>query len=439
VVLSLTVMLLPTAVLVGSSLFAFQRLFAAVEEIVSEVADEIRPMQELQSLLLEPARAIRDYALRQDPGSRASFEAGSARVDEAFRHLNDTVPFARAEERDLLRAAQEQWRAAAASGQRVLSASQPASETGPGQDDYGRFEGQLAQLERFFPMLLASARQEVEDERARVVAEVTRVHFHVGAIFALGVSVALVAGLLLRRAVLSPLRELQEGAHRFGGGDLSYRIPLTGPEELRDLAAAFNVMARRLQEGHSALIDLSLRDPLTRVFNRREFFARLGDEVERAQCRHRPLALLMLDIDHFKAVNDAHGHPAGDAALRAVAQVLRSAIRPVDTVARYGGEEFAVLLPNTTPHGGAAIARRLAAGIGSQVLSVGKGEHLALTVSIGVASLPADATSAEELLTAADDALYRAKRGGRNRVATSHDGGAEPYLRLVDPAGPGSS
>jgi len=279
----------------------------------------------------------------------------------------------------------------------------------------------------------------VEEERLRVEEELRRVRLYVGGIFALGLGAALVAGLLLRRSILAPLRRLRDGAQHFGGGDLSYRIQPTGPEELRELAQAFNVMAGKLQEEQSALMDLSLRDPLTRAFNRREFFARLGVETEQARRRDRPLSLLMVDIDHFKAVNDAYGHPAGDAALRSVAEALRAAVRPTDTVARYGGEEFAVLLPDTPLEGSAAIAARLAASMGAQVFSVGRGERLAITVSVGVASFPLDAASAEELLIAADDALYRAKREGRNRIATARDDPGKLRLRLVDPVGGASS
>jgi two-component system, cell cycle response regulator len=160
-------------------------------------------------------------------------------------------------------------------------------------------------------------------------------------------------------------------------------------------------------------------DPLTQLLNRRALIVKLVAELERVRRYNAPLSVLMLDVDHFKLVNDTHGHLAGDQVLEAMGTLLQRAARTVDTVARYGGEEFAIVLPETGEQGAIAFAERLRAKIESNGFSIGRGQELHLTISVGVTTFPAArATSAEGLLDCADQALYRAKQDGRNLVRT---------------------
>ena len=166
--------------------------------------------------------------------------------------------------------------------------------------------------------------------------------------------------------------------------------------------------------------NLAIRDSLTGLFNHRHTMDLLSREVERAVRYAGGVSALMLDIDHFKKVNDEHGHLAGDAVLREVARLLRGALRTVDSVGRYGGEEFLVLLPQTPPDEARRTGERMRQQIGDHVFRVGTRE-LRVTVSVGVATWESGgAQSAEGLMREADQALYRAKEAGRNRVA---DGG----------------
>lgn len=158
---------------------------------------------------------------------------------------------------------------------------------------------------------------------------------------------------------------------------------------------------------------LALTDSLTGCVNRRSFEQQLEKDLRHSTRTRRPLSLIMLDIDHFKRVNDSHGHDAGDAALRFLADVLRDELRVVDTAARYGGEEFAVILPETTLEGGLVVAERLRARIESmKIPGVG-----CITASLGVATFPLHANARAQFVSAADHALYEAKGDGRNRVA----------------------
>jgi two-component system, cell cycle response regulator len=162
---------------------------------------------------------------------------------------------------------------------------------------------------------------------------------------------------------------------------------------------------------------LAHTDALTQVLNRRALSLRLAAEIDRAKRYDSVVTLLMIDIDHFKRVNDTHGHLVGDDVLRTIASVLRHEVRSADVVARYGGEEFVVVLPETDHAGAIVFAERIRERIERETFGEENGVHLRLTTSIGVAAFPASGVDrAEELLARADAALYRAKAEGRNRV-----------------------
>jgi len=188
-----------------------------------------------------------------------------------------------------------------------------------------------------------------------------------------------------------------------------------------DLEAGYQL---RLAEG-------ALHDPLTGLHNRRHLEERLLAEVSGAQRHGRPLSVLVIDLDHFKAVNDGHGHLAGDEALKLTAAVLRGVLRKEDTLARYGGEEFVVVARETAAGGAGALGERLRAAVERSRCLVGERE-IAITVSVGVAIAPRLPPGKPDgldraLLGLADQALYRAKAEGRNRVVSA-------TLELAPPA-----
>jgi two-component system cell cycle response regulator len=167
---------------------------------------------------------------------------------------------------------------------------------------------------------------------------------------------------------------------------------------------------RRLEE-------LAHTDPLTKALNRRALGERLAAEMERVRRYSTTMSVLLIDLDHFKLINDTHGHLAGDGVLFEVAELLQRVVRAVDVVARYGGEEFVVVLPETGGAGAEAFAERLRELIEGQPFVASRGRAIRLTTSIGVSSFPDfGVESVEDLLSKADQALYRAKSDGRNRV-----------------------
>jgi two-component system, cell cycle response regulator len=173
--------------------------------------------------------------------------------------------------------------------------------------------------------------------------------------------------------------------------------------------------AVKLGDTLEALRLLATRDELTGLLNRREFDRILREERDRALRFGRPLALLLIDIDHFKSVNDTHGHQAGDAVLTEVAKRLAAQVRTVDRVARFGGEEFALILMEADDHAALQVAEKICRAQANDPVKIGT-LALKVTISVGVAVLPGDAGTGAELLAAADRALYRAKDLGRNRV-----------------------
>ncbi|MBA2627727.1 MAG: GGDEF domain-containing protein [Gemmatimonadales bacterium] len=166
-----------------------------------------------------------------------------------------------------------------------------------------------------------------------------------------------------------------------------------------------------------ALRRLSMMDRMTGVFNRGYFDERLGAELSRARRHEQPLALVMLDVDHFKAFNDRHGHAAGDAGLRALSTLIRHSLRRSDLVARYGGEEFVLVMPVTTAEQVVDKLESLRQAIAGTPIRLPRQQASAqLTISAGIAVFPTDGVTADELIDQADARLFQAKEAGRNRI-----------------------
>lgn len=267
-----------------------------------------------------------------------------------------------------------------------------------------------------------------------------------------GGALALIASLTMVLLLQSQLRRFSVVIQRLASGDWNARVAYPARDEFGYLARAFNQMAQQLQqafeaqeqqreellaqneelervhaqlqqahkelatlnaellEANRALAQAAVTDGLTGLKNHRAFQESLHSAAQMAERLQQPLSLVMFDIDHFKQFNDTYGHPAGDELLRQVAQVLRESARAYDVAARYGGEEFALLLPNTTLEQAVQVAERL-----RQQIRAIENPHAPVSASFGVATYRRG-TPPATLVYEADAALYRAKRGGRDRV-----------------------
>jgi two-component system, cell cycle response regulator len=226
----------------------------------------------------------------------------------------------------------------------------------------------------------------------------------------------------LSALVTRPLRQLLVTVDRAASGDLTVRSQLTGRDEVGRIGTRLDGLvggAREVQR-------LAVTDELTGLGNVRHLADSLRLEVERAARFRRTLGVLLLDLDHFKEVNDAHGHRAGDAVLTEFADRIKGVVREVDLAFRQGGEEFVILLPETDIAGSLTAARRIGEAVRAEPFTVGA-VQIAVTVSIGVAVYPRHAGSGAETLEAADAALYAAKAAGRDTFSVA--GGVLPVQR----------
>lgn len=253
------------------------------------------------------------------------------------------------------------------------------------------------------------------------------------AVTVLALMLAAIVATFLAASVTGPLRHISTVVDRISSGDLLARVDVEEVGVMAPLAHGVNAMA-----GHVALNQEALReqvqratqelrrqkeaaemaariDPLTGVYSRRAFTESAELEMQRALRYGTPLALIMIDLDHFKSINDTHGHATGDAVLASFSHSIALEVREVDVIGRYGGEEFLVLLPNTDVTEALRVAERMRLSIASTELQV-HGGSLRYSASFGVAGFDARELSLNPFIDRADAALYQAKRTGRNRV-----------------------
>ncbi len=227
----------------------------------------------------------------------------------------------------------------------------------------------------------------------------------------------LLAALLLVAAlvysIVKPARELGQAVRRLTAGDLSVRVNTGSRDELGVVATYLNAMAARFNLRRNALEDEARRDTLTGLPNRRALETTLEDLLSGSSSQDSPVTVLMIDVDHFKQINDRLGHPVGDQALVWLAGIMRDCFRENDLLGRYAGDEFMALLPDTSPEKALAVAERLCDLVRAEA-DPARGRP---TVTVGVATADASRRTAEALLQAADEALYQAKERGRALVA----------------------
>ncbi len=243
-------------------------------------------------------------------------------------------------------------------------------------------------------------------------------------------ALAVILAILLARALTRPLEQIVDAVQRFTDGTAGGRLPTARKDEIGLLARSIENMQQqirvqfaKLEQKQGELDRLASHDSLTGLYNRRFFLDRLDHALAHAKRTNGQLALLFIDLDNFKTINDGLGHAAGDFVLRTLAQGLKSVVREVDTVARMGGDEFIILIDEIDNVDGLLVVAHKVLETLSQPVRRGEMD-LVSGASIGVSRYPSDGENADELIAAADQAMYRAKSGGRMRVCLAGEGGA---------------
>ena len=237
-----------------------------------------------------------------------------------------------------------------------------------------------------------------------------------------GASVLILVGLLLLSWRLQliftrPILELLDGMRRIGlSKDYTTVLATHHKDEFGELYRGFNAMLQEIRVRDEKLSQLATTDTLTGLANRGHALESLQTMLTRAQRLGRPMGVMLLDVDHFKQVNDTYGHPAGDQVLRDIAHILQANVRAYDLAARFGGEEFLVLCEGADLSATADMAERIRTAVASHVCRLADGQTLHTTVSVGVYAGAGPHATAMQLIEWADQALYRAKQAGRNRV-----------------------
>jgi len=414
--LGMAVMLLPLVILGIGSFLASKSMVKALEEVAKTETEELKPVVDIQKLVLRAAMPPNDYIILGDPTEQVLFEFLERETDIKFKALKASPCYEEEAERKLIDASSAEWEKARSLGREIFTIARPQ-----GNRDAGRrmkaFDAQIGKAAERLDRLYDEVQEEIVKQHTHARGVQRTMTLLLVLVFAGALLIAGIAGFFLSRSIILPIRALQDGVFRFGQGDNSFRVVLDRQDEFGQLAKTLNTMAEQLEH-----------DSLTGVYSRPEFERRLKNELDRSHRYGHILTLLMVDLDHFKQVNDTCGHPCGDDALRTVALRLTKEVRTFDSVARYGGEEFAIIMPETGANGARAVAERLRESVASRPITTGRGNILDLTVSIGMATFPDDARSGEDLIAVADLALYAAKDRGRNRVVV-YEIGLDPALR----------
>jgi two-component system, cell cycle response regulator len=424
-------MLLPLLVLAGSLFVIFDQAIGSFEQTESERLEKIFPLAELKHALeqAEPTLTVLSQS-PQDLEQRSRLDTLNSQIQQILTQIRD-APSTSPEERQLILSVGQAWTQTYTEvTQRQTPHSHTLTKSVDGQQTSPQSAAKAWQPHldeavdgvQNIQDLLANLQATDNVKQAQQFKQAMR--WIIAIIFVIATSLALLSGVRLSRSILRPMQMLLKGLNSLGEGDLTVQIELDSQDEFAQLATAINGMAAKLAQSQVALIAMATQDELTGVFNRREFNRLLNIELERSRRDGRPVSMVMVDIDHFKSINDTYGHQSGDDALRWISALLKREVRPGDIVARYGGEEFAMILPNTSLMDAFAVAERIRQQINAELVPIQNQQVIAVTASLGCATFPQMADSEDQLMSAADKALYVAKESGRNRVC----------LAEVDPA-----
>jgi len=388
---------------------------ASFRHVVDRQTTEIVPAQHIAMAMWDAASRVDEFVIDGNPVHQNAYRDARTRIDTKFAVLlaslaNQPVPRALAEQ------ANADWQAARVLGEELTTVTRPV--TSPETiEAMERFDGEVRAASDSINAAIEQLEDEIREDQHAANLAYERALWLAG--IGAGVCLITVIGgvILIGRVMVASVDRLVDGATRFAEGDRTHRIDVRVPPELSRVASEFNRMIVKIDAYEDVLAERALKDVLTGLPNRRAFDEAVARMWERAATAAEPLALLHIDVDHFKQINDTHGHATGDEVLRWVAATLSRQLRVGHAVFRTGGEEFIVLVPAVAAAEAFTIAERLRGSIASAPFEA-PGDRIEVTVSIGSVD-SRRFTSVSEMMAAADAALYEAKAQGRNRTVAS--------------------
>ncbi len=396
----------------GGYLLLKHGVILGFQDVAARQRFQVEPTQRLRLLLWDAVPPLDEFVDEGDPTRSAAYRALRQQIEASFAAVHNAI-HSEPEPASIVERAREEWSVADTLATQIISAPHKAGDphTAEAMDE---FDGHVAAaVDRLGAVSDALATDIRADHDAALLA-FERAEWLVGIAAAVSILLILAGVVLIGRMMTLSVDRLVVGAGRFAAGDREHRIEIQVPPELRRVADEFNRMIVRIHKAEEALGNLARKDGLTGLSNRRAFDEALREAMFRIDRLGEGVAMLLLDVDHFKKVNDTHGHLIGDEVLRSIADTLSNDVRPFDGVFRVGGEEFAVLLYGADVTNARAIAERLREATAAKVVTAGS-QQITATVSIGVATA-AKSSTPTSLVADADAALYRAKSEGRNRV-----------------------
>ncbi|MBZ9557741.1 MULTISPECIES: diguanylate cyclase [Modicisalibacter] len=408
--LAVAVLVVPMTVLIVVSVSVLERQETRLQRTVDEAVTLLVPLATLEYDL---QRALTD-ALAAETGEAVPDYGGlTGAIDRLFAQLAAAAP-----ERDRLQQslarARSAWQTARPAIAGLVEETRPLHLAGDAPvfaTVRQRLTAAIDDLQQVQTHLSAAIQR-----RAALAtrAQQRQLEWLVGA---WGATLLIAAGLfaLIVLSIVRPVRDLGRTVQRLGEGDLTARADTRGGDELGTVAGYLNAMTHRFATWRRIMEDAANQDALTGLPNRRAILAALEAALASSAATQTPVGVLMIDVDHFKQINDQYGHVAGDRALAWIAGTLRGQLRSEDHVGRYAGDEFLAVLPGSGEEETRQIAERLC----EQVRQAALGDPRRPTLTIGVAASHDGETPAEALIEIADRALYRGKQAGRGRVAPS--------------------
>jgi len=406
-------MFIALLLIAGASLFSLNKAIALSNSIVEKALTDIHITMSLRLALNRSAMPVNDYIIHADPEEKEMYFELREKVDQQFELFTSTLGD-RTELRDGLDRALLDWNKAKKLADAIMEIPSPVGNPHAAAE-MERFDGLIDHGTDVLSGLYDDIYQDtlkshdrlhdIEDQSTALVALLS----------ILGLLVAIVGSIQLARIFFPPLDRIMAGVRLFGRGRLEHRIGNEMPVELEELTDGINDMAGRLDDIYSELRKSSYRDALTGCHNRRKLDEDIMAAFSLAKRSDEKLAVLMLDLDYFKRINDTYGHAAGDAVLLSAAELIRSQLRKHERLYRYGGEEFVVVLPATNASEATILAERIRIHLAEKKMDVGGSKPVSVTVSIGIADNARADMSIKDLIDLADKALYTAKEAGRNR------------------------